>query len=335
MPQVNPKILVDAILDALAESGASGVLISSIKGNPRRFVVQTGQDMFELWVYIWTLTHGGGPARPKDEYRIQITGVRPPLQLNSHSEERTVLIGYEPELKCFAGFDISKHRVFSTQSPSIQIPITVLKRAQQHGLSFVTKGNDEIAIGFRSDQFLTYCLNVDVLHREGAEAQMVDLLTKAISLEEIPTSTIEQIPPVRKRIISKVSRLARDSSFRRAVIDAYNRRCAVTRMQLRLVDAAHIIPVGVEGSSDEVTNGLCLSPTYHRAYDRALIYLDESLTMQINPVKEQELIQSELAGGLADFKQYLGKRIHLPDDKLQWPRLDFVRAANKMRGVPG
>ena len=30
---------------------------------------------------------------------------------------------------------------------------------------------------------------------------------------------------------------------------AYDQRCAVTRIQLRLVDAAHILPVGAEGST--------------------------------------------------------------------------------------
>jgi len=51
---------------------------------------------------------------------------------------------------------------------------------------------------------------------------------------------------------------------------------------LRLIEAAHILPVGAEGSTDLVTNGICLSPTYHRAFDRALIYLDESMKMQLS-----------------------------------------------------
>jgi putative restriction endonuclease len=55
---------------------------------------------------------------------------------------------------------------------------------------------------------------------------------------------------------------------------AYGNRCAVTRVQLRLVDAAHILPVGTTGSADHVRNGIALSPTYHRAFDAGLIYLD-------------------------------------------------------------
>lgn len=104
-------------------------------------------------------------------------------------------------------------------------------------------------------------------------------------------------------------------------------------MQLRLIDAAHILPVGAEGRTDEVANGICLSPTYHRAFDRALIYLDTSLNMQINPTKERELITLGLDGGLNDFKAYLGKRIHLPPDRNQWPDTKFIYAANKFRRI--
>ena len=331
MPQLSTPLLLKSISDALAESDASVVLISSSRKNPRRFAVQAGQNMFELWAYVWTLTHGGGAARPKDEYRIQITGIKPPFELNPSGP--TILIGYEPNLQCFAGFDLDKHRVFSTRSPSIQIPITTLHSALQDGFSFVTKGNEEIAIGFRPDQFLAYSLNSQLLHAQGADAAAVELLAKAAALEEITPDDMEQIPADRQRVVQTVSRLSRDSSFRRKVIAAYDQRCAVTRMQLRLIDAAHILPVGVEGSNDEVANGLCLTPTYHRAYDRGLIYLDEDLVMRINPQKEQELILVGLAGGLDDFKAYLNKIIHLPYDKNQRPNVDLIRAANRFREI--
>jgi putative restriction endonuclease len=332
MPKLSTPLLLKSITDALAENNASAVLVSPSRKNPRRFVVQAGQNMFEMWVYIWTLTHGGGAARPKNEYRIQITGITPPLERNPSGP--TLLIGYEPNLQCFAGFDLSKHRTFSTRSPSIQIPITALQNALQDGFSFVTKGNEEIAVGFRSDQFLAYAVNSEMLHAQGADAAAVDLLAKAASLEQISSDEMAQIPADRQRIVQTVSLLSRDSSFRRKVTAAYEQRCAVTRMQLRLIDAAHILPVGVEGSNDEVANGICLSPTYHRAYDRGLIYLDENLVMQINRGKEQELIQVGLAGGLEDFKAYLGTTIHLPQDRRQRPSIEFIRAANRFRNIP-
>jgi len=324
-------LLNQSLIDALEECSASAVIISPPTRNPRRLVVQSGQSVFELWVYIWTLTHGGGAARPKNEFRIQLTGVTPPLELNPTGP--TILIGYEPNLKCFAGFDLSRHKRFSVNSPSIQIPIDILHTALQHGFSFATKGNNEIAIGFRPDQFLAYGLNAELLHTYGGEAKTVDLLTKAAALEPIRTEELERVAKDRQRVVATVSRLSRDSDFRRKVTIAYDRRCAVTRMQLRLIDAAHILPVGSKGSSDEVYNGICLSPTYHRAFDRSLIYLDEDLNMRINLAQERELVRLGLNGGVGDFKAYLDKRIHLPADKRQWPQPDLIREANQFRRI--
>ncbi|MCL4868550.1 MAG: HNH endonuclease [Anaerolineae bacterium] len=331
MPQLPTPILLKSVTNALGESNATTVLISEARRNPRRYVVQAGQNLFEVWIYIWTLTHGGGAARPQNEYRIQITGVTPPLAYNPFGP--TVMVGYEPNLGCFAGFDLSKHQTFSTRSPSIQIPITTLYQAIQNGLSFLTKGNDEIAIGIRPDQFLAYLLNAELLHAQGADVTTTGLLTRAAALEEITANEIEQIPAERQRMVQKVARLSRDSSFRRKVLAAYEQRCVITRMQLRLIEAAHILPVGVEGSNDEVANGLCLSPTYHRAYDQGLIYLDEQLIMRINPTKEQELVQVGLAGGLESFKANLDQRIHLPQDRHQWPAPEFIRLANQFRNI--
>ncbi len=332
MPTVPAAQLAQAIINSLEESGASAVLISGRQRHPLKFLVQANSRSFQLWVYVWTLTHGGGAARPENEYRIQLTGVVAPLDLNPLGP--TVLIGYEPNLQGFAGFDLRKHRRFRPGSPSIQIPITAIQSALQDGLSFARKGNDEIAVGFRPDQFLSYVLNSEVLHAEGADADMINLLSRAASLQPITSRDFRQLPKERQRIVSTVAKLSRDSAFARKVIVAYDRRCAVTRLQLRLIDAAHILPVGAEDSNDEVNNGLCLTPTYHRAYDRSLIYLDEDLIMRVNPTNEQALVRLGLDGGLADFKNYLGRRIHLPADRNQWPIADLIRTANHFRNIP-
>jgi putative restriction endonuclease len=106
----------------------------------------------------------------------------------------------------------------------------------------------------------------------------------------------------------------------------------VTRVQLRLVDAAHILPVGAPGSVDLVRNGVALSPTYHRAFDAGLIYLDEQFRMQLNDGNVQALQQSNLVRGLRTFKAPLGQ-IFLPPDPEQRPSADFIRRANKFRQI--
>ncbi len=331
MPSVSPQRLVEAITDAFAEAGAAASLVSGVRDHPRRFHVSSGQTSLSLWVYVWTLTHGGGAARPRDEYRIQLTGVTPPLARNL--DGATILIGYEPNLNCFAGFDLSKHETFSRKSPSIQISINALRSAIRDGLTFVRKGNEEIAIAFRPDHILSYASNSDALHFHGADAAMSELLTRVSTFVQVPQGEIAALPKERQRIVATVSRLSRDTDFRRKVIVAYDRKCAVTGLQLKLVDAAHILPVGADGSSDDVSNGIALSPTYHRAYDQGLIYLTSNLEMRINPVKERELVRLRWHGGLEQFKSPLGRQILLPPDRYQWPATEYIARANAFRGI--
>ena len=331
MPKVSPRELVSAVLDAVQQSGWTGGLLSRVNENPRRFVVQepTGEPR-EIWVYIWTLTPGGRPDR-RTEYRIQRTGVTSPLPLNQ--DGLTLMLGYYPDLDMFAGFDVSRKRQFSPGSPSAYIDISAIHQGLQHGLAFNPDNDGVIAIGVRPDQFMNYALNAEALHREGADASMLPVLSRAASLEPIAAAELEALPAERRRVVQTISRLSREASFRQQVINAYGSRCAVTRTQLRLVDAAHILPVGAPGSIDHVTNGIALSPTYHRAFDNGLIFLAEDFTMRINPAKVVTLDTMRLTQGLEAFSSPLG-RIHLPADTHQRPLIRLIRQANKYRLIP-
>jgi putative restriction endonuclease len=331
VPAAQPSQLVDAILDAIQESGCSGILISKAQQNPRKFVITAADGTeTELSIYAWTLTFGGRPQLP-DEYRIQMTSVSSPLQIAVNGP--TILLGYEPNLKMFAGFDLRRHQTFTTGSPSVQIDIRTVRKALQDGLAFDRKSNNEIAIGIRPDQIVNYALNAEHLHKYAKEPDTLRLLAKASSRAIISPADIATLSEPRQRIVQTVSRLSRDANFRLQVLNAYGNRCAVTRAQLRLVDAAHILPVGAPGSADNVQNGVGLAPTFHRAYDAGLIYLTQDLEMRINPRRETELVALRLDGGLAEFKESLG-RIHLPADRHQWPDPTFIAKANRFRLIP-
>ncbi|UIP05576.1 HNH endonuclease [Erythrobacter sp. SDW2] len=84
-----------------------------------------------------------------------------------------------------------------------------------------------------------------------------------------------------------LNRPFRDRAFRRAVLYAYDGRCAVTGWKLvngggRLeAEAAHIRPVE-HGGPDSLRNGLALSGTAHWMFDRGLIGLTDSLDIMVS-----------------------------------------------------
>jgi putative restriction endonuclease len=331
MAALGRRALVDAILQAIQDSGYSGTFLGPrINEHPRRFAIASPEGGFlTVWVYVWTLTHGGRDNLP-DEYRIQMTTVSSPLALNPSGH--AILIGYEPSLGLFAGFDLNRHRQFTSGSPSVQVNINTIRNALQFGLSFDRKSNDEIAIGIRPNHLVDYINNADELHRLGRFPDTFRLLNKATALEAISQEDIDNLAQPRKRIVETVSRLTRNGNFRQQVMQAYDNRCAVTRAQLRLVDAAHILPVGAPESTDNVRNGIALSPTYHRAYDAGLVYLDDTFVMKLNPARVAGLRQLRLDGGLQGFQSHLG-RILLPPDQQQWPSKQIIRLANQYRNV--
>jgi putative restriction endonuclease len=181
--------------------------------------------------------------------------------------------------------------------------------------------------------FVAYAMNAALLHRYGRDANIRKLLDQAVIERPIPQKDVEDLPAERQRVVAEVSRLSRDARFKQRVLFAYGNRCAVTRVQPRLVDAAHILPVGAPGSSDAVTNGLSLSPTYHRAYDAGLIYLDENCKMQLNQARLQVLQALNLALGIDSFRQPLGETIFLPPDPKQRPSPEIIRKANEFRQI--
>jgi len=89
------------------------------------------------------------------------------------------------------------------------------------------------------------------------------------------------------RVETLTSRIVRDRVFRRAILRAYDSRCAITGLRLingggrAEVDAAHIKPVEA-GGPDITSNGLALSGTAHWMFDRGLIALSDDLEILIS-----------------------------------------------------
>lgn len=172
----------------------------------------------------------------------------------------------------------------------------------------------------------------DLLHRRWRDPNLLRLLSQAVR-ESPPREQLETLSAERRRVVSEVSRLSRAADFRQRVLFAYGNRCAVTRIQLRLVDAAHILPVGAPGSTDHISNGIALSPTYHRAFDAGLIHLDEGYRMCLNNGQLHLLERVNLSGGVESFRAPLEQQIFLPPDPQQRPSLGFIRRGNRFRHI--
>jgi len=92
----------------------------------------------------------------------------------------------------------------------------------------------------------------------------------------LPTGPSEQMAARKTRI--------HQAFFRDAVLSSYEQTCCVTGLRLReALVASHIVPWSVsEQSRTDPRNGLCLSATFDRLFDRGLLTLTTELNIVIS-----------------------------------------------------
>ena len=329
MAQHRKYDLLDHIVKAVTDSGWNALYLASIDEHPFRLQIYREDESYQVRIYIWNLTHGGGRARPKDEYRIQITGAN---YFEQTPNEKTLVLGWWEEVGVFAGFDVRKHTGVLGKSPSIQIRESFLRRAYIHGFSPCDKGNQELAIAFRPDFFVEYIRNLEALHDFGRYAEDLEVLDTVSQHPEINDEDIQIADHGRKTTVVSVRRKLRDSNFRERVLRAYGFHCAVCGIQLKLIDASHIIPVSHESSTDETRNGLALCALHHRAYDHALITVAEDYTVLLSEKRVAYLQSINQIDGLDNFRHNLRPIILLPPATTDRPHVEYVILANKVRG---
>lgn len=329
MARHNKYDLLEKIVSAVNDSGWNVAYIEDIKQHPFYLQVYRDNESYRVKIYVWHLTHGGGRARPRDEYRIQITGVKKfePLQGG-----KTLILGYWKEADVFAGFDVRKHLGRLGSSPSMQIREDALRKAYVNGFEPCDKGNKEVAIAFRPDFFVDYLQSLEPLHDFGQSTKDISVLSEVAQNPEINIADIQIQNVERKTTVVSVSKKLRDVSFRKRILTAYGFRCAVCGIQLKLVEAAHIIPVNHDNGTDETRNGLALCALHHKAYDQALITVVEDYAVQISRSRAAELQAQKLSDGLVKFSQDLRPIIILPPSVSDRPHAEYIRIANSIRG---
>jgi hypothetical protein len=113
---------------------------------------------------------------------------------------------------------------------------------------------------------------------EGSEFETVDVEAheRTMLMDELEVTTSLDLADGRKKIERMVALRQGQPAFRNALMDAYERRCAVTNCTIDdVLEAAHISPYLGE-HTNRVTNGLLLRADIHTLFDRGLIKVDSN-----------------------------------------------------------
>lgn len=317
--------LLSRLLGAIGSNGYQVLIAQRSHPFLLRIFKRDEQSYLNVRAYIWNCTHGG-KNRSDDEYRIQLTGVVP-----EHEQgELTLLLGWHEGFGVFVGFDITKHVGQDSGSPSIQVKEGALLNAHKRAFAAYDRANGEIAIAFRPEFIVDYALNADRLHEQkGSVRDFIKLLNQVDTLSDSDISEVRN--EERREVIAIIKRKYREADFRFRVLAAYSSRCAMCGVQLDLVEAAHILPVAADGSTDETSNGVALCSLHHDAFDKCLISFDERYKVEVSASALAGLGVRKLIDGKKAFTSTLKPAILLPADKRDYPNPRHIRKAREVR----
>lgn len=330
MPAVPKSVLFAKFEDGLRQGGWHWLALGSGSSLPRDYRVWRDDESLTLKVYLWTLTPGGA-NRPIDEWRIQPTGIS---SFANTTGTLTVILGYEPNRDLFAGFDYQAHSGALGSSSSLQIKEKALDDAIGAGMGVHKKSSAELVFAVRPELIGLYIQQLTALHAATVNPNDLKLLeAMAVDPDAVTPADIDTAvtAPERRRVLRMVLRLLRDSRFRSRVLSAYTHRCATCGVQLDLLDAAHILPVGQPGSTDEVSNGVALCALHHRAYDASLIAFNTAFEIQVSASRLATLSKQNRADGSNAFASGLLPLLHLPKAASERPNPGLIQKANKHR----
>ena len=317
--------LLSSLLVAIGSNGYQVLVAQHSHPFLLRIFRREEQSYLNVRVYIWNCTHGG-KNRADDEFRIQLTGVVPEQQ----EGELTLLLGWHEGFSVFVGFDITKHVGQDSGSPSIQVKEDTLLKAHKRAFAAYDRANGEIAIAFRPEFIVDYALNAARLHKhKGSNRGFLKLLNQVDTLSDADIKKVRN--KERREIIATIKRKYREADFRYRVLTAYRNRCAMCGVQLDLVEAAHILPVAADGSTDETSNGIALCSLHHDAFDKCLVAFDDRYKVEVSVSALADLGARQLEEGKKEFTNALKPAILLPADKRDYPNLRYVRRAKEVR----
>jgi putative restriction endonuclease len=134
-------------------------------------------------------------------------------------------------------------------------------------------------------------------------------------------AAIPPAAPERRYALREVKQRLHQASFRDAVLQAYDGRCAISRLPERtLLDAAHIVMDANEQLGQPIiSNGLLLSKIHHAAFDAHLIGVDPDYQIHLS----EKLLELHDGPFLElGLKNIGGQRIALPRRTADYPDRD-------------
>jgi putative restriction endonuclease len=213
---------------------------------------------------------------------------------------------------------------------SLYSRFSVQRKASENGIAAYRDTNDQFIISFKPEYLGLYIENISKMHILN-ETELLKLTSKS---DDLNSENIDgTFDTEKERLTITHSQETRDPKFRKIVYASYSSRCAMCGIQLKLVEAAHIVPHSHEKGTDDIGNGICLCALHHTAYDQSLIYFNEEFEIKINKERMKYLGKMRLDSGLSQLQELSFDKIQLPENLAMMPNIENIKLANQIRGI--
>ncbi|MFV2051713.1 HNH endonuclease [Aliiroseovarius sp. YM-037] len=288
--------------------------------------------------------HDSGNSRDNDdEVRIQIgRALIEEQRSRAEAGKRVAFLGFFEGGEAFVAWD--PRHVFSLQARTVvsvyarqsQLTAVRLNQAAVHQFRARFLEEQSFAIALPAEALGFYLENIEHFHRLPTEEGIVGLMRDH-------TSTFTESgfggggdfnvedSGQRERFTYERKAYPRDPRFKRWVLDAYEQTCCVCDRQLGLIEAAHIIPHSVDGSPNEVSNGLALCIEHHRLYDRALLLPGPGRRLVFNDERAEYLKQTNQQKGLEEIEALNGNEYRVPESPEHRPNDEYLAQGLEIR----
>ncbi|WP_173391608.1 HNH endonuclease [Tatumella saanichensis] len=142
-------------------------------------------------------------------------------------------------------------------------------------------------------------------------------------LTELSSEVFEEGPEnftdFRRRVLREVVLRQGQPQFRKRLLKAYRRQCAVTGCTVDvLLEAAHIVPYA-GASHTKSCHGILLKSDIHTLFDRGLLWIDDNFKVRIS----DRLHNTE-------YKRFDGQSLLLPDNENDRPLKEHLAKHREM-----
>jgi HNH endonuclease/Methylase-associated X1 len=232
-------------------------------------------------------------------------------------------------------------------SDSQQFRQELIDDAMPSGLKVGQNQHSEYVVVMRPEKFLDYLSNIKpryhsehlastqptfrgprrdvsamdelVAVAEAEEAEPVDEPEEGLVLPFDPAAYEEE----RERVAREITIRRGQRGFRKKLLRAYDRRCAITGCTVeQALEAAHIVPYKGPGSNHP-SNGLLLRADLHTLFDFGLIAIDPS-TMTV-------LVSPSLEG--TEYEPLAGLQLRRPTNSAFSPSVEALRRHREIAGL--